>query len=331
MSDIKVYLTSLEPNLSQSNDSQSIGGYISNTLVYPETSLAETIGLYDMTLTLDNWTGLSGLSYLNINNEIIKVGSISSNNITILQRGINGILNVHVRGDDVRGISLDRIYNNVFNENYKQYRCFAVKNIPAYSDPSTILTAFNMSAYIFQNSNNVNSSFKMAIEVPKHQYRTGTSTSWTSMTLTDSSLVSESLEDNIFSNAYLRILDGPNVGMGRVVSSFDASTGIFVFSDAFPFSESTYIPEVGYEIEPNPAQRVKTGTESPVVNTDLVSSFSQPSESYPLNINIGKSANSSHLYSNDVIYIWVEREVKKGSPDFEENSLIFNFNYFTSI
>ena len=101
MSDIKVYLTSLEPNLSQSNDSQSIGGYISNTLVYPETSLAETIGLYDMTLTLDNWTGLSGLSYLNINNEIIKVGSISSNNITILQRGINGILNVHVRGDDV--------------------------------------------------------------------------------------------------------------------------------------------------------------------------------------------------------------------------------------
>ena len=331
MSDIKVYLTSLEPNMSQTIDAQSIGGYISSTYIYPETNLSTTIGLYDMSLTLENWSNLSGLSYLNINNEIIKVNSITSNSVSILQRGVNGILNIHVAGDNVRGISLDRVFNNVFNDEYKQYRCFAVKNNPYYFNPSAILTAFNMSAYIFQNSININSSFKISIEVPKHQYRSSISTSWTSMTLTDSSLISESLEDNIFANSYLKIIDGPNSGMGRVISSFDSSTGVFVFQDAFPFSSGTYIPEVQYEIEPSPAQRVSTGTESPVVGTDLVSSFSQPSENSPLSINIRKSTNSSHLYANDVIYIWVERTVKKGSPGFDENSFILNFNYFTSI
>jgi len=330
MSDIKMYLTSLEPNLSQTIDSQSIGGYTSTTFAYPETILSKTIGLYDIELTLNSWSNLSGLSYLSINNEIIKVNAITSNIVSILQRGVNGVLNVHIAGDDVRGTSLNRIFNNVFNDSYKQYRCFAVKNISTGSDPSTILTAFNMSVYIFQNSTNINSSFKISVEVPRSQYRDGISTSWTSMTLTDTT-ISQNLEDNILSDAYLRILDGPNAGMGRVISSFDSSTGIIVFRDAFPFSAGTYIPEVSYEIEPSPAQRIKTGIESPVVGTSLVSSFSQPSEESPLNIDIGNSLNSSNLYINDIIYIWLERSTKKGSPSFDENSFILNFNYYNSL
>ena len=53
MATLKLYLTSLEPDLDQTIYSQSIGGYLSNSLVYPETILSSPIGLYDTSISLD--------------------------------------------------------------------------------------------------------------------------------------------------------------------------------------------------------------------------------------------------------------------------------------
>ena len=52
MATLKLYLTSLEPDMNQTIYSQSIGGYISNSLIYPETTLAASMDLYSTNLSL---------------------------------------------------------------------------------------------------------------------------------------------------------------------------------------------------------------------------------------------------------------------------------------
>ena len=108
MATFKSYLTSLEPNMSQSIYSQSIGGYCSNSFVYLETSLATTLGLYDTLITLDTpsdgWAAWLGVEYINIGNEIIRVSPITNGSVSVVTRGYNGIINMHVANDEVRAI-----------------------------------------------------------------------------------------------------------------------------------------------------------------------------------------------------------------------------------
>ena len=54
MPDLKIYLTSLQPNMNQNIFSQSIGGYVSASLLYPETTVNGTIGLNDTSFVLDD-------------------------------------------------------------------------------------------------------------------------------------------------------------------------------------------------------------------------------------------------------------------------------------
>ena len=58
MAVLRNYLTSLGPDMSQTIYSQSLGGYVSNSLLYPETTLSSNMGLYGTTISLD--TPLSG-------------------------------------------------------------------------------------------------------------------------------------------------------------------------------------------------------------------------------------------------------------------------------
>jgi len=65
--DLKFYLTSLEPAIEQSTYSQSIGGYAgyvygdaTKSLLYPETTLASVISLTDTTMILSDYTNFAG-------------------------------------------------------------------------------------------------------------------------------------------------------------------------------------------------------------------------------------------------------------------------------
>ena len=60
----------------------------------------------------------------------MEVFSINNSNVSIKRRGVNNVLNMHIDGDIVKGASLINVFNNVFNDNYKQYRCVTVKNEP---------------------------------------------------------------------------------------------------------------------------------------------------------------------------------------------------------
>jgi hypothetical protein len=326
ISNIKLYLTSLEPNLAQGIYSQSIGGYPSNTLLYQETTLANTIGLYEDVLQLDTpasgtWGDWSTVHYLSIGSEIIKVKEVTNNNINIVQRGVNNLINMHIAGNEVWGLPDTGLFNNVLNEDYEQYRCIAVKNI------SDSVVGSNVYVYIRQNSQNSNTKIKMAIEVPQSCDIEGTSSSWDSIKLTDASLIG-SYDNNYFKDAYLRILSGPNIGQNRLISSYDGSTGVFIFYDSLPVDfSSIYSSLVSYEVEPSPAQRIKSGTESPVVNTDYVTNFLEAEKNFPISLNVTNSSRKGDFYPNDIFYIWLQRTLSKNATNFDDNSVIITINY----
>ena len=99
MAIFKSYLTSLEPDISQTIYSQSIGGHCSTSLVYPETTLTTTIGLYDTSISLDtpsagNWLAWQGVEYINIGNEMIRVSPMTNGAVTVVTRGYNDIINM---------------------------------------------------------------------------------------------------------------------------------------------------------------------------------------------------------------------------------------------
>ncbi len=323
MAILKSYLTSLEPDMSQTIYSQSIGGYYSNSLLYPETTLTTTIGLYDTTIVLtavgSNWTGIE---YINIGNEVMKVSPITTTTVTVLTRGYNGIINMHIATDVVRALSAKELFNNVFDENHKQYRCIAIKNIHG----STV--AYNFEVYLKQNSRSDNSSIKIALEQPSSQYITSSSTSWTTMTLVDTSLIGFYV-DNDFLGAYLKILSGDGNGQGKLISSFDSSTGTFTFYSSFS-SGYNYTINPSYEVLPAPAQRIKTGIVSPVDSgSDVLLPFVSTSELSSLRFASGQPSDPivTDLFPGDVIYVWAERTVDSGVENFDNNDVVLNIKY----
>ena len=335
MATLKLYLTSLEPDLNQTIYSQSIGGYVSNSLVYPETTLSSTIGLYDTNLSLatpasGSWSEWQGIEYINIGNELMKVPSFVNGSIVVSQRGYNDIYNVHLEGDIARAAASKELFNDVFNDSYKQYRCVAIKNVSTNStDPSNEQIAYDLEVYIKQNSRNINSDIRIALEKPSSEYITGLSTSWGAMTLVDSSLIGV-YEDNYFKEAYLKITNGEASGQGKIISSFDRETGTFTFYNSFSSAlDFTVVPT--YEVLPSPAQRVKTGVISPIVGSSDVTQFFHPDAFTPLTFFEQASIfNVSNLSPNDVMYVWIERTVEKGNEEFLNNDFVFNFRYKVS-
>ena len=335
---LKLYLTSLEPDMDQLIYSQSIGGYFSNSLIYPETTISSTIGLYDDSLILDtpvsgSWSQWQDTEYINIGNEVIKVSPIINGNVSVIQRGYNNIVNMHLSSDVVRVSSIKELLNDVFNDDYRQYRCVAIKNISSVLDPSLASTAYDISVYLKQNSRNLNSSVRISLEVPSSQYATGISASWNTMSIVDPSLKDYGYSDNAFKEAYLKILSGEAAGQGRIISSFDSDTGTVTFYNSFS-SSYDYSVNVRFEIYPAPSQRIKTGTISPSTDSSNVLAFFSPNESTPMRFSsfsdISNVFDISDLKPNDIMYIWIERTLQKGVESFDFNDIILNVKYNTS-
>jgi len=335
MAVLRNYLTSLEPDMNQSIYSQSIGGYVSNSLVYPETTLSSSLGLYDTSISLDtpasgSWLEWQEVEYINIGNEMIKVAPIINGSIDVIQRGYNGIINMHIFKDRVRAESSKELFNNVFDDDYKQYRCIAVKNDSLLVNPSGDLNAYNFEVYLKQNSRDLDSSIKISLEQPNSQYLSGVSTTWTSMTVVDISLIGI-YDDNHFKEAYLKVLSGSATGQGKIISSFDSATGTFTFYSSFS-STYDYSTNVSYEVLPAPSQRIKTGIVSPVDTGDNVLPFVSNNERSPMRFSSGNFSDPiiTDLFPNDVVYVWVERIVDKGVENFNNNDIVLNIKYRVS-
>ena len=146
------------------------------------------------------------------------------------------------------------------------------------------------------------------------------------MTLVDSSLIAV-YNDDYFKEAYLKITSGTASGQGKIISSFDRATGTFTFYNSFSLAFDFTINPT-YEVLSSPAQRVKTGTISPDIGSSDVTQFFTPDEFTPLTFFEQASVfNIGNLAPNDVMYIWVERQVEKGSAEFLNNDFVLNYRY----
>lgn len=325
-SDIKIYLTSLEPDIQQTNYSQSLGGYIAyseslpaiNSLLYPETILDAALGLYGTSITLDDATDLIGYSYLSILNEIIKVDVISSINVTATERGVNGAIGYYPDGTIVQGVASP--FNDSFDTDRRQYRCYAIRN------NSTTESAYGISAFFSQISENTNTTMRVAFEIPKSQGITGVSTSWTSSMLIDSSLAG-TYADNLFADSYMTFEDSPNAGERIRISSYDGDTGTFVFADSISpdYDPLLHSSSINYTVDASPAQRIKSGTDTPI-DTDYITVFSEAANRGNA-LALSQILSGGNLLFGEIVYIWIEREIGKSSEPYEENSFVLNVDF----
>jgi hypothetical protein len=315
--DLKLYLTSLEPDLEQMNYAQSIGGYTSETLLYPETKLGAALGLYSTAITLDDATDLIGYTDVAIKSEIISVESISGTSVTATERGLNGVVGFYPLNTIVQGVS--NPFNDAFNSDRNQYRCYTLKNT------SDTEVASGVGAYFRHLSENTETIMRLALERPKSQGITGVSTSWTSSMLIDSSIAG-TYADNLFAESYMTFVDAPNAGERRRIASYDGATGTFVFADSLPVDyEATYSSLINYTVDASPAQRVKSGVDEPADN-GYISNFSTATDRN--NSVLLSGLNTTGVLSpGDIMYVWVERKVGKSNSSYDDNSFVLSI-YF---
>ena len=318
VNDLSLYLTSLEPDYEQLNYSQSIGGHISETLLYPQAVLNSSLGLYSTSISLLDETNLIGFSNVAIESEIISTEDISSTDVTIKERGINGVIGYYPSNTIVSGVL--NPFNDSFNNHRKQYRCYAVKNT------SSTETARRVGVYLRHVSKNDNTIIKLAIESPRNQGVSGISTSWTSSMLKDNSIVGL-YEDNLFSGSYLTVLDSPYTNDKRRISSYDGATGTFVFSDAFPFIEdyTIYSSSLRYSVGTSPSQRVRTGVDEPLTTPYISEFFASPNRDNSIFLSDLNSDGS--LLPGNIMYVWVEREIGKSSNEYIDNNFVLSIHF----
>ena len=146
------------------------------------------------------------------------------------------------------------------------------------------------------------------------------------MRITDTSLIN-STED--FTDANITISSGPNSGQSRIVSSFDSIAGVLVLRDSLPVEfSSSYGNDVSFTIDPGPAQRIASGIISPTFNTDRVTDLSIATSKLPLSIDIkNEGGDKKNFAPNDVVYVWMERSIRKGASAFTNNSFVVKTTY----
>ena len=326
--DLKFYLTSVEPVVEQTIYSQSIGGYcafvptnLAESLVYPETTLNSSIGFYDSVSGVSNISIVPNGGFVGLDNQISFV-TTSGSNVNFLQSQ-NGIAETHLSGDVVRILSGNSLLNNNFNDSFKQYRCIAVRN----NNQTEI--ANNVQVFIKQQSLNLGSTIRIAVEVPQNDFVFGTAsaTATSKRQLVDSTLAGV-FADNHFATAVLRFTSGNNINQSRIITSSDNTTGIVIVDSDFPF-----ISQAGdkYAIDPGPAQRIGTGIATPNFGTATVSSLSLAPQSNPINFNVnGSRDHGEQFMPNDIFYIWVERTLDKDASSYEDNSAVISISFTSS-
>ena len=207
------------------------------------------------------------------------------------------------------------MFNNNLNEDFKQYRCIALKN------NSSSETAYNVSAFFRFNSRNSGSKFRIAVETPRNDFISGTTQSGSLNTFIDSSL--STYENNALAGASVlfETLDSNN-GSVRTILSFDSATATAVLDAPLPVA---IVNGATYFVSPGPIQRVSSGLIEPDLSSERTSSFSEASVGDPLSIR--PNGDNNNLGPGDVAFIWIERELFRTANALTNNSFTIGLNY----
>jgi len=325
---IRYYYTTAEPDLAQSNPSQSLGGYVSPTQIYKESSLKGPVSFYDLVIETNDLE-LVSFSIIQIGDEILKVSEWNDSVATISKRNAFGTpIRFHPIGAKVIGVNSNDVFNRVMSKGNTQYRCFAIKNT------NTTEIAKNVKVFFKLNSRNSLSSTRFAIEIPRSEEESGIADSGSATYLVDNDLAGV-YENDHFKNASLTLDDGNNSGQSRIISSYTGSTGTFFFSNEFPNKIES---GNSYTVGTSPSQLISSGKVEPLTGVSSTSSsppfvigklqsatFSQNG----VNIDIGGSfrRNGNDLYPGEVIYVWLERKIDNSNDFFVNNRMLFTIGF----
>lgn len=329
---VKYYLTSVEPNMTQSNIDQSLGGYLSLTEVSETTILSQVVSFSDNRIILDD-DSLISYDYIQIQDEIIEIESWNGSTAVVAQRNsFDTPLRVHFEGAIVRGLRKNDLFTSNFNEDQSQYRCIAIRN------DSSIQSAKKAEVYFKIPSRNNRSDWKISIEIPRSEYQDGIATSGTTSSL-QSDNFKDDFQDDIFVTAPVVFVTGQNAGQFRVVTAYDDSTGTFSFDEELP-----YVPQEGdsFYVDTAPSQRISNGIVSPVLVSNpgpdiqaphLISDFADANgylEGSSIDVNSSRQMVqrfSDTLGPKETIYVWVKRSLDSDNEGKENNRLALTLGF----
>ena len=325
---IKTFLTSVEPNLSQNIPTQSLGGFISPTEVYDTDLLDNGVSFYDTELSVVN-DRLSAFSLIQIQDEILAVEDWNEGTAIISERQSHGTpIRFHPIGSVVRGIKNNDLFDTKFNKNRKQYRCIAIRNETSSEYAKDVKVYFNLL------SRNLLSGTRLAIEIPRSEFRSGTASSGSATFFADDSLVNTFADDH-YVTAAVTFTTGANSGQTRIVVSYNGESGIFFLDSQLPNAVSN---GDNYCVDTAPSQRIVTGEVAPEVGIldqtgpvppYLIGEFQEAQyfiEGVSIDVN-GRRVNGTTLGPKQAIYVWVERELEDINEEFTNNRMFVTVGY----
>jgi len=314
------FLTSIEPGIEQLFFDQSIGGYLSTSLLFEKATLGFSIGKYDNEIIVTDYENILGQTYISIDGEIIETQAIASPIITVVRRGVFGGSKSHYAGSIIRSIDNNSFFDTLIGRDYLQYRCVALKNTDSLTSYS------NVSVDIIENSDNQGSLIELAVEVPVNDaFLQNSADGGSKMTVIDSSFIGYT--DNIFNNSVLSFPTDPyspsgNMGQYRLISSFDGSTGTFVLNSSLPLAVSA--GDI-FDIEPSPASRLSTCFDNFNFNSNYISGFVEYGS---IDVNFsGLRMHGSNLNPGDTIYIWLKKKYLGNSAEYLGNGFCWDISY----
>ena len=330
--DVKFYLTSVEPGMSQNNKTQSFGGFISPTEMYETDILSNSISFYDTTLSVDN-ASLDDSDYVQIQDEIIQISSWDSGSASVDARNAFGTpLRFHPQGSVVRKLGKNDIFDSKFGRDRTQYRCIAIRNESDTEYMKDVKIYFNL---LTRNSF---SNTRISIELPRSEYYSSKATSiGFDSSFTDIGLASL-YENDHYATASVTFTDGNNSGQTRIVSGYNGEDGTFILSERLPFvvnsGDSFYVGTA-------PSQRISNGTVPPSLDPIIggepsapfaISSF-QEAQFFADGLSIDIDDNrvgGNILKPGESIYVWIERRLEDSNRNFDSNRLFLTLGYSRS-
>lgn len=297
--------TTSDPTTSQTNGSNSLGGFTALNQVYTRVQIGDFINSSQDSMTIfesDDPPTETGI--LQVGPEIIRFGTINGNELSSLTRGVindQGFpSSLDPFAEYVHYLELDKLFDqNITNED--TYRCVSIIN-------TTNFRAENIRIALIQDKDS-DVQIDAGIETPRFETRYGT----LSEEITSESTVVLSESDGVRNNS-AGFFDGGHIIIDPNGSAFHAIIDSYDDNGAeaefiLDRTLTTFSAGTEFRINPAPCQIIRNQTTRPVENSGFFFGFFNEGGSNYLSFD-GIHENQGSLEQYDVFYIWLKRSIK---------------------
>jgi Ca2+-binding EF-hand superfamily protein len=307
---------------------QNFGRYCSFKSVCPHASLTSIIGGSSGFLSINDAQSdmLSSFDHVSVDGEIIKIGNWNNSTAEILERGVgNTPRRFHASGANVFGVGKNEVFDNNFyldvNSKYiYQYRCLSIRNIyPNISiiDPKILLDN-NFKPGLVKLS--------FAVELPAHKYvvlSSSVGSGTRSINIETENLQNYVINRNIsqYVDSLMRFSMVSGDSYYRKISSINQS--YIELDNDLPMPANQFEK---IEIIPGPASNSFQGKIAPVISNRLTQ-FYDINNLDDLSIPQVDNNLTRSISYNNIIYLWIKREIPKDVRIKFTNTLPIKFKF----